>query len=323
VLLFTVLFAISASAEILLSKANAELDLGMAAGITQGSTRWSHDASGIDPLVGNPTSELTYEDLTGQVVEFHGQLTLMKKWFLRINNGYGVLTAGRLIDDDFLSGAGAAALGATVSGDHRSSRTFSDVGDSYLAYVTFDLGYVPLTFLDDAGSIAVFAGYQFWREQVRAKGLTQVECTVASCASPGTVSHVGQTVITNTMSWHTLRLGIESEFQFASAFLIEGSAAFIPVAALQNEDIHHLRTDLQQNPSFSMSGTGIGFNLEGNVSYSIMKHLFLDAGYRYWWLEVTDGTWQLHRATGGTIAATLNQFKSVRRGGTLALTYTF
>lgn len=321
--MFTVLFAVSASAEILLSKANAVLDLGMVTGISQGSTRWSHDASGLNPLLGNPTSELTYEDLTSYVVEFHGQLTLKKKWFLRINNGYGGITGGRLIDDDYLSEAGSAAFGATVSGDHRYSRTFSDVGDSGVVYVNFDLGYVPLRFLGDAGAIGVFAGYQFWREQVRAKGLAQAECTVAFCASPGTVSHVDKTVITNTMSWHSLRLGIESEFPFASAFLINGSAAFIPLTALKNEDIHHLRTDLQQNPSFSMSGTGIGFNLEGNVSYRIKNHLFLDAGYRYWWLEVTDGTLQLHRVTGGTIAMNLNQFKSVRQGATLGLTYTF
>ena len=323
VFILTLLFGISASAEVLLSKAKVELDLGIVTRLSQGSTRWSHDASALNPFVGNPTSELTYKDLTSHVIEFRGQFTLMEKWFLRINNGYGDITGGQLIDDDFVSEAGASALGATVSGAHRFSRTFSNVSGSGFWYINLDLGYVPLTFLDKRGAIAVFAGYQYWRETVQATGLTQAECTVFFCATPGTVAYVDQSVITNTMSWKSFRLGIESEFQVASKLLIAGSVAFIPVTALKNEDIHHLRTDLQQDPSFSMSGTGRGLNLEASASYRIIKNLFLNTGYRYWWLEVTDGTWQLHSVTGTTIAANLNQFKSVRHGVTLGLTHTF
>ncbi len=97
----------------------------------------------------------------------------------------------------------------------------------------------------------------------------------------------------------------------------------MPYTRLNNEDVHHLRTDLQKDPSFSMSGTGMGFNLEGRVSCMIIRHLYLNAGYRYWRLEVTDGTWQQHLITGPVVTANLNQLRSVRHGVTIGLTYSF
>jgi hypothetical protein len=92
---------------------------------------------------------------------------------------------------------------------------------------------------------------------------------------------------------------------------------------LDNRDIHHVRTDLRQDPSFSMSGTGIGANFEVNVSYMIVKQLFFDLGYRYWWLRVADGDWKIHPLVGQTESANLNEFQTVRQGVTLGLTYQF
>ena len=313
-----------ASAETQFAGSNMKFEAGIGTWISYGSTRWSHNASDVNPNLGNPSSELNYEDLNSNVVEFHSQVTLAKKWIVRVSNGYGAINNGRLIDDDFVSADGATAFGATVSGPHRFSRTFSDVDGSALWYVNLDLGYQPVGFLGERGTIKLFIGYQHWREKIEATGITQVECTALSqCAPAGTVSNVGQVVITNTVSWNSLRLGLEGELQLTSRFRIDGSVGFVPYTRLNNEDVHHLRTDLQKDPSFSMSGTGMGFNLEGRVSCMIIRHLYLNAGYRYWRLEVTDGTWQQHLLTGGTITANLNQLRSIRQGVTLGLTYSF
>jgi len=320
-----------AHGEMLFERSNLKFEAGIGTWISYGSTRWSHNASDGDPNLGNPSSELNYEDLNSNVIEFHSQVTLAKKWIVRVSNGYGAINNGRLIDDDFVSADGAEAFGATVSGPHRFSRTFSDIDGSALWYVNFDLGYKPVGFLGERGAIKLFIGYQHWREKAEATGLTQVECTVLTptaegvlpCFPAGTVKSVGQNAITNTMSWDSVRLGIEGSYQLLSRFLINGSVVFVPVTVLNNEDIHHLRTDLQKDPSFSMSGTGMGVNLEGRVSFMIIRHLYLSAGYRYWRLEVTDGTWRQHLITGPVVTANLNQLRSVRHGVTIGLTYSF
>lgn len=56
----------------------------------------------------------------------------------------------------------------------------------------------------------------------------------------------------------------------------------IPLAWLYNEDVHHLGTDLQRNPSFEMTVLGYGFNLEGGVRVRIFHQFFIHGGYRYW-----------------------------------------
>ncbi len=72
-----------------------------------------------------------------------------------------------------------------------------------------------------------------------------------------------------------------------------------------------------------MSGTGMGLNLGSRASFMTIRHLYLNAGYRYWRLNVTDGTWRQHLITGPVVTANLNQLRSVRHGVTIGLTYSF
>ncbi len=316
--------SIFSSAKAFVQKHQLEFDAGIGTWISQGSTRWSHNASGVDPLLGNPSSELNYKDLASNVVELRGQVTLAQKWSLRANYGFGDITGGRLIDDDYVSQAGAVCC-TTLNRPHRFSRTFSDVNGSDLWYVNADLGYKAWSFLQEKGSLRVFLGYQYWREKVEATGVTQVECTSVgvNCNAVGTVTNRGQKVITNTVKWSSLRLGLESGYQFTSRFSIDGSVVWIPYTSMKNEDIHHLRTDLQQNPSFSMSGTGMGVNTEVTATLMIIQNLFFNVGYRYWWVGVTDGDWTNHPVSGASSTVQLNQLQSFRQGVTLGLDYKF
>ncbi|MCI0559583.1 MAG: hypothetical protein MN733_13900 [Nitrososphaera sp.] len=328
------LFGEQAYSEEILRRSNIEIELGLATWISQGRTKWSHNASTLpipgSELLGNPTSELDYKDVWSNIVELHGRVSLRNGVFVRGQFGYGGIDDGKLIDDDYVSASGATAFGTTVSGPHRFSRTESDIDGSHLWYLNADLGFRLLKFSGGRGSIHGFVGYQYWKEKYVAKGLKQLECTALTpspiqCAPAGTVGFVGQTVITNEVEWSSIRLGLEGGYQFTRRFSLDGSVAFIPYTSLDNQDIHHLRTDLRQDPSFSMSGTGIGANFEVKASYMIVKQLFFDLGYRYWWLRVTDGDWKSHPVGGPmtSVSANLNEFQSIRQGVTLGLTYIF
>lgn len=318
----SVLFSEQSYSEEIVKRSNLEVEVGLSTWISQGNTKWSGNS--LDPLFGNPTSELDYKDLWSNVVELHGQVSLRNGLFFRGQFGYGGIDDGELIDDDYVSAAGASFFGTTVSGPQRISRTKSDIDGSNLWYLNADVGYKFLTFAGGRGAVNGFVGYQYWQEKYEAKGITQVECASPIFCDPvGTVRNVGQTVITNEVQWNSIRLGLDGSYQITRRFSIEGSAAFIPYTSLKNEDIHHLRDDLRQDPSFSMSGTGIGANFDVSISYMIVKQLFFDLGYRYWWLRVSDGDWKAHFSDGTTEKVVLNEFQTIRQGVTLGLTYKF
>jgi hypothetical protein len=163
-----------------------------------------------------------------------------------------------------------------------------------------------------------------------ANSLLQVECTTASspnaafrCPPAGTSSFKGQTVITNTVQWTSLKvLGGEIRYQLLPRVEIDAKAAFL-LTWLKNEDVHHLRTDLGQDPSFRMTGVGIGTNADIGVRIMLLQRLYLTGGYRVWWTKVTDGDWRVYGADGSTLSANLNEFQSLRHGPTVSLTYQF
>ena len=113
--------------------------------------------------------------------------------------------------------------------------------------------------------VRAFVGYQHWEEDYTAKGLTYDTCAVGgfllSIRLPaGTSIFSGEAAISNKVKWDSVRLGVEGKTTLGKVFSIEALGVFIPYSDMHNEDIHHLRVDLQQ-PGFVMDGTGIGFNL--------------------------------------------------------------
>ena len=91
---------------------------------------------------------------------------------------------------------------------------------------------------------------------------------------------------------------------------------------MENKDIHHLRSDFQQNPSISMVGFGIGADADVGLKYMFTKNVGLNLGYRVWWNRMLDGTVTFH-GTSGSSDYPLTQFQSVRQGVTLGLNFTF
>ena len=292
--------------------------LGISTWLSTGSTKWRQDASSVNPALGNPTSELKYQDLWSAVAQLDGELAHRSGLFGRARFGYGGIQGGTLTDKDFAAGQVLA------------SQTESDVDDNFLWYAGVDAGYTFLGSWRTRGWLRAFVGYQHWEEKLVATGIRQEVSNPAACATigvtclpAGTISNPGESIITNTAKWNSIRIGLEGRFRFTRALHVSGAVAAIPYTSLDNDDIHHFRTELQQDPSFSMSGTGYGVNAEAGLTYRILRPLFVDVGYRLWWLRVTDGDWTVHPLATPPLTVNLDEFESHRHGVTVGLTLRF
>jgi hypothetical protein len=214
--------------------------------ISVGDTRWAHNASS-NPGLGNPTSKLTYKDVGTNVIDLTGKFWFSPKVFGRLNGGFAGIGGGRLTDDDF------------GSGQRLFSKTTSNVPDNNMYYINADFGGRVGEFPNHRGWLDLFGGYQYWHTEHQAVGIGQVVCDPGAipgllCNPAGTSSNEGETVITNRANWHSLRMGASAEYRLTTRFSLLGTLAVIPISVFDNKDVHHLRGDLQQNPSFSMTG---------------------------------------------------------------------
>jgi len=312
VLVCTAAFSTGVAAEPLYKSSDLRVDVSLTSWLTEGKTRWSFYNQSA--LFGNPTSELDFKDVGTNVTELGGKVSFDKRtfqYFLRGQAGYGTVGGGRLVDDDYLAG------------QQRYSRTFSDLDGSHIWYLNADLG-AQIDILQKQASLGVFLGYQHREEKLQAYGVGQIECTAPGvrCNPAGTVSYVNQLVLTNTSRWDSFRIGLEGETRLHPRVSLDGRATFL-VSHLNNKDIHHLRTDLKQDPSITMTGNGIGFNGEANASLLVYQQLFFDVGYRYWWQRVGSGDVVFRGTTGDSQPLPLNEFRSIRQGITFGLRYTF
>lgn len=315
------------SAQEPVEQSRPKFDLAIGAWISTGNTQWEHNASSASTLLGNPTSKLTYKDVGTNVVDLAGTLWITPRLFGRLNVGFASIGGGRLTDDDYLA----------ADGGNPSSETFSDLKGDSMWYLNADFGKRIVEFPHSRGWLDLFLGYQYWYQRFTANGLGQVACSNAGQTvdldpgQPGTqplcnpnqsVSSAIQ-VITNTASWQSLRVGGSAEYQLASRFSMRGTAALIPLSIIYNQDVHHLRNDLQQNPSISMSGYGVGTDADVGVRLMLVKNMFLNVGYRVWWNYAVDGTVTFDNAGAPSDSFPLTQFQSLRHGWTFGLNYTF
>ena len=85
-------------------QATAGLEVGLRYWLSTGKTTSSHDASGLVPSVGNPTSTLTYDNLAAHTLELYARKSFGERWFVKGNVGIGAIPNGRLVDQDFFAG---------------------------------------------------------------------------------------------------------------------------------------------------------------------------------------------------------------------------
>jgi len=242
---------------------------------------------------------------------------------LRLMIGGGAIGSGLLVDDDYVSATGAAYYGATVSGAHRISRTNSDIQDSGLYYVNAEYSSDGFRFDIAGAAIQLYAGMQYWHERYNAKGVRQIECTDSTgpptfCNPVGYTGYTNEYVISNILSWTTFYVGISSRFELSQSMSLGLMLNYSPITYLSNEDVHHLRSDLHQDPSFSMTGFGQAVDLQLDWRYRIFEQAELSIGYRYWDRKVTNGDWYSYSKSGASRAPLL-EMRTTRQGLTLGL----
>ena len=301
------------------TESRPKFDFGIGTWISTGNTRWEHNASSIAGL-GDPTSKLTYKDVGTNVIELTGKVWVTPKWFGRLNVGYAGIGGGRLTDDDYGSNGGQRLF----------SSTNSDLSGDSMWYLNADGGFRVLEYPNHRGWLDAFGGFQYWYTKYEATGLTQVACDNSAvpaslglaCNPVGTVTNQGQTVITNTANWYSIRAGASTEYRLTRRLSLMATAAFLPLTIIDNKDIHHLRADLQQTPSISMLGFGIGVDADVGAKFMFTKNVGLNVGYRVWWNRMLDGDATFHGVSGSS-EFPLTQFQSVRQGLTAGLNFTF
>jgi hypothetical protein len=79
----------------------------------------------VSLLLGDPTCRLYYKKVSSKIVQGRVRLVPRSSLLMCGRFGYGGITGGTLIDNDYMNAAGTATIGAMVSGPHRSSRTGS------------------------------------------------------------------------------------------------------------------------------------------------------------------------------------------------------
>ncbi len=274
-----------------------------------GQTDWNHDASGVAPSLGNPTSVLDYEDVDTAILEFEAGAPPPGSFFVRGFIGFSAIEIGdgNLRDDDFLAG------------QVLFSSTDSVIANTDVFYVTLDVGR-PILNIGSNGSLSAIVGFQYWREKYEAFGvfnrLSGVQTVPTSTA-----------VITNKVEWLSIRLGAIALIQLSPppGLSLSIDAVFIPFTDMNNEDSHLLRTapgDLGPAPNIIMDGDGWGFQGEAKLGYEIIPDLIASIGFRYWTM-MSDGNITFGPNTTSPATLPLNDLDTIRWGVTSGIVYRF
>ncbi|OQW37425.1 MAG: hypothetical protein A4E19_13550 [Nitrospira sp. SG-bin1] len=278
---------------------------------TAGETIWSHDASGLTPQLGDPTSELTYKDNDTHLVGLGAKLYLSRRFFLDGEFAFSVdFDRGTLIDDDYLAG------------QRLFSRTSSDITGKGTWYVNGNFGFRAVEFPHERGHLDLLGGFQYWRTTYEAAGIDRIVCdsSVITCGPTSPTLPA----IKNTTHWITpLHIGGRFEYRILPRVSANLKILLSPASVVYNEDIHFQRSDLQQDPSFSMWGVGVGASAEPSISVRLTRHLTLTGGYRIMWNRTYYGKWENHPVGSGSDTAPLTEFQTLRHGATFALTASF
>lgn len=278
---------------------------------TAGETQWSHDASGLDPRLGDPTSKLTYKDNDTHLVGLDTKVHLNRRLFLSGEFAFSVdFDRGSLIDDDY------------SVGQRLVSRTSSDITGKGTWYFSGNVGYRAVEFANNRGYFDMLAGLQYWRTTYEATGISRLTCD-ASVISCGPVSPIFPAV-KNTTHWITpLHIGGQLEYRVMPGIKVNFKMTFSPASGVFNEDIHFQRGDLKQDPSFTMWGVGVGATAEPSISVMLSRHLALTGGYRVMWNRTYYGRLENHPVGNGSGMVPLTEFQTIRHGVIVGLTGSF
>ncbi len=260
--------------------------------LSSGDNRFAHNAQGADPTLGNPTSILTYDDLDARALELHWRTRIAPGWFFKGNFGVGEVRDGSFDDEDF------------NAAQAKTDDTTSVVRGERFSYLTLDVG--KDVWASAGGStLAIFAGFHQWSEQVDAFGLMT---TVGG--SPNLPESTR--VITNDVLWRSLRIGVAGSAVVTSRLRVLADLAVVPYSKLSNDDSHYFRADLGPVPNIVTSGRGSGVQLDLELRYAFSDRLEAGVGVRHWQLAMD----RAHVSFAGSLGLPVTEFETRRTGVT-------
>ena len=272
---------------------------------SNGDSRWEHEIPIFPGVSGG--SRLTFRDVTSKIASVDADVLLWNRVVLTASGGWGQTDSGDLIDEDFIVGT-------------NFSRTRSAIDDGRVYFANINAGIRLADWLDAEkrhGFVDLLVGYQWWQEKYEAFGV------VDFLGFTGDVPR-NTKVITETWTWHSLRVGGRAFFPFPYGIGVRASGFVMPWSSVEVEDVHHLRTDLRQNPSIVLEATGgFGWQLEGAITYTFWRGLGVEAGYRHWKLEMKSGNATFRPVGGGESEQDLRKASTERGGPFVGLYWRF
>lgn len=282
---------------------NLQLLLGYRTWVSFGRSRTSMAGTGGYPDI---LSELTWQKLFNPVQEVNLETVWWNRFLIAVDLGIGTSGSGEFRDQDF-NGNGRTDLASDTQ--HSASNK--------LFQVAVDLGYRFWEFRCPEWSFHadLVVGYQFWEEKYMARGGVSLY--------PDSYVFPPGDIISNHFRWDSFRLGCRSAWQLPPSWILAGNLMFVPTNRFQNTDVHFLRTDVLQDPSFFDQATG-GFGVQFDVtaSYRVWEGLFLEAGYRLWAMETGLGL-STARLPEGDLISPLHRASTLRQGLLLGMQYRF
>ena len=287
------------------------LTLGTRVWFSQGKLGYNFSSAGGPDV----TSELLWKGQNTKIYEVKADL-VVRRFVANVTLGWGSLERGTLRDSDFASNGRTGIF----------SDTLSSPTDGFIVYGSVDIGprLIRWTYKGAPGALDVLVGFQYWQEKYTARGIDVDLCRSVpgfTCVLP-TGASTNANAITETITWKSIRLGPRVTVPVLSRLTAVGQAFYIPWTEYKNVDIHHLRTDLPQDPSFKdFASGGQGIQLEGALQLNVWKSLRIEAGYRYWDLRSGSGT----SCVGECLAVIgqLNDAKARRQGLFFGADWTF
>jgi hypothetical protein len=248
---------------------------------------YAHNASGFDPTLGNPTSELIYSNVPAHTGEIFGRYDdaesgLVAKAYV---GGGGLADGGTMNDRDWFTG------------QVLFSNTSSVLKNSSLRYATIDVGWGAEYLTFGALQFLPFVGYGYWHDGVGVWGLTQLPDDLGGAiygTPPGTVFFTNNQKVGDLVaSWNMVRLGAEASLTITPQFSVTVDAALVPYAQGNGDDSHLLRqsaNDLGTKPNVLVRGTGWGAQVDAMVRYQVTSDFSVGVGGRYWYVDGSSGT---------------------------------
>jgi len=285
------------------------LTLGVREWITQGRSAHNIGSGNV-----NVASELSWRGANSVITQLTADL-VVQRFVVNVSLGYGGINNGNLLDQDW-NGPNRTNLTTTTT-----SRI--DDGNVWIVSVTPGVRLFEWSMPDNPiqGGYDLLLGYQFWRENYVAFG---GQGTDFSSGPPQPISLPNVQTLRQTNTWQSMRIGMRTTFPAFSFLAVKGGIFYIPFNSYRNEDVHDLRTDLRQDPSFLTTATGgNGVQAEGSVMVRLWRGLTAEAGYAYWDIRSGSGTIQQFNADGTTSIGKHNEDNTKRQGVFFALNWVF